>query len=128
MRGLRTSSRAACGGLAPRRDALLAGDLATPSQGVNIKDRWYWFREWESKDMKHRFRFLLVAVVLLVGGGVPPDPPPLLPPLVFVALSGVSVTADSLRSSASRSESAIATTPSHGTRLGVSGPVTCHRA
>ena len=52
LRSFRTSSRAACGGLAPRpafaeaklrlragrRNALLAGNLATPSYGYNIDD------------------------------------------------------------------------------------------
>ena len=33
LRGFRTSSRAACGARTPRRDALLAGNLATPPFG-----------------------------------------------------------------------------------------------
>ncbi len=38
LRGVRTSSRAACGARTPRRDALLAGNLATPSYGCTLAD------------------------------------------------------------------------------------------
>ncbi len=39
LRGFRTSSRAACGARTPRRAALLAGNLATPSYGYDLADK-----------------------------------------------------------------------------------------